>query len=158
MEAIFSATPSFDKLIWNNKYDLERFCVENSGIEMVVSFKPMAKTSEKMRLYAFLFGPLLDCAVKAFSDAGWELLDKNQALQLLKIEFAKDVMIHPKTGNEIVFTMELSKMDKARLLKFIQDIILYLEMEFGQETPSSDEYKNLRLHGRAYRSTRNIRE
>ena len=58
MEAIFKALASKGKILYNNIYDLEKYCLENEGMEIMVSIKPFAKTGPKLRLYAYYPGPL----------------------------------------------------------------------------------------------------
>ena len=145
MNAIFSATPKRGRLIFDNLIDLEAYCIENDGIDLTVSIKHASKTSQKQKMYNFLHGPVLDYAVMAYTRAGYGLMDKVKALYKLKAEFGKDVMFNTKTGQEEYFLIELSRASKARLLKFIQDCIFYLESELDQRIPDSQEYKEMIL-------------
>lgn len=145
MNAIFSATPKKGKLIFDNLIDVEDYCIENENVDLVVSIKHASKTSQKQKMYNFLHGPILDYAVVGYTRAGYELMDKVKALYKLKAEFGKEVLFNTKTGNEEYYFIELSKAPKARLLKFIQDCIFYLESELEQRVPDSQEYKEMIL-------------
>jgi hypothetical protein len=145
MEAIFSAVPKRGKLIFDNTIDLEDYCIENDEVDLVVSVKHASKLSQKQKMYNFLYGPILDYSITAFSAQGYELMDKVKAIYMLKAEFGKEIMYNSKTKKEEIYLIELSKASKARLLKFIQDCIFFLESELGQRVPSSEEYKEMKL-------------
>jgi hypothetical protein len=147
-EAIFRATPKNSKLTWHNIYDLERFLTENEGIELTITMKQTSKLSEKIRMFNFLFGPLLECAVIGYTRAGYEGMDKVKARYKLQAELAKGEIYNAKTGKTEIYLLELSGMSKARLLQFIQDCIFYLEAELQMEVPDSDAYKLKKLTGR----------
>lgn len=147
-EAIFRATPKDGKLIWHNVYDLERFCTENEAIELTINMKQTSKLSEKIRMFSFLFGPLLECAVIGYTKAGYEGMDKVKARFKLQAELAKGEIYNSKTGKTEIYLLELSTMPKSRLLKFIQDCIFFLEAELQMEVPDSDAYKLKMLTGR----------
>lgn len=153
MEALFTAVPSKGRLIFDNLIDVESYCIEQDGVELVVSMKPAAKTSEKMRMYAYLFGPLMDCAVIGYTNAGWPGMDKVKARYKLQAEFAKAEMINPE-GKIEIYLLDISKMSKARLLKFIQDIIFFLESELHQSAPDSSRYKMMQITGRNFSSVK----
>ena len=139
MEALFKALASKGKLLFNNIYDLEKYCAENEGLELMISLKPFAKTGPKMKLYAYYHGPLLDYALRAYSSAGYEGMDKVKVDYLLRAEFAKDFILKPD-GEAIPIMMDKSKMTKERLTKYISDCLFHLEQEFGMEPPDSSEY------------------
>ena len=154
MEAIFSTIPKNGELIFENTLDYYKYCVENEGIEQTVKVYPTAKVALKLRMYAYLFGPLLDVAVQAYTHAGWPGMDKVKVRYLLQCEFAKEEMATPD-GEIIIYPIDLKDMDKARLLKFIQDIIFHLESEFGFSAPDSVKYKMMKLTGRNFKSLKN---
>lgn len=148
MESIFSAIPQQGKLVFLNIYDLERYCMENDGIELHISIKHASKLSEKMRMFAYLFGPLMDTAVRGFTRQGWVGMDKVKARYELQSMFCKEEMYNALTGETKVYLIELSSMPKARLLKFIQDIIIFMEQELEVEAPDSETYKMMKLKER----------
>lgn len=153
MEAIFNATPKNRRLVFDNMFDIEAYCIEQENIEQVISIKPLAKTSEKMRMYAYLFGPLMDCAVQALTDAGWPGMDKVKSRYIMQAEFGKEEMVNPD-GVVEPYLIPLEKMSKPRLLKFIKDIIFELESKYNQSCPDSQTYKMMQLTGRNFKSTK----
>jgi len=153
-EAIFRATPKNNKLIWHNVYDLERFLIENEGIDLTITMKQTSKLSEKVRMFAYLFGPLLECAVIGYTKAGYEGMDKVKARYKLQAELAKGEIYNGKTGKTEIYLLELSTMPKSRLLKFIQDCIFFLEAELQMEVPDSDAYKLKKINGRDMKSVK----
>lgn len=148
-EAIFKLTPKNGKPFWHNIYDFERFLLENEGIELYVFFKQANKLSEKWRMYNFYHGPLLACAVIALTRAGYPGMDKVKADYFLRAEFAKDYILGPN-GKQTVIMLDKSGMTKSRLLKLLQDCIYYLESEFGQECPDSNEWKAKKETGKDF--------
>ena len=63
----------------------------------------------------------------------------------LQAEFCKAELVNESTGEVEVYLLELSKMNKRRLLKFLQDCIFFIESELGQRIPDSQEYKQMKL-------------
>lgn len=153
-EAIFKAIPVNGKLIYKNQKDYEDYLIENEDIEQEVSFKAVAKLSEKQLMYNFLFGPTMSCAAEGFTRAGWEGMDRVKARYLLQAEFGKIDVINKKTGKISVSFEEIGKMTKARLLSFLQQCLFYLEENLHQRVPDSEAYKNMKLTGRAFKSTK----
>lgn len=149
MEAIFTALSAHGNITWQNIYDVERYARENEGIEMIVTIKPKARTGQKMRLYAFYHGPLLDYAVKGWRNTG-EILDKVEADIRLRASFAK-TFVKDARGNHIVALEEKSGMSKQRLITYVQDCIFFLESELQMEVPDSGEYKAMKATGRNMR-------
>lgn len=154
MEAIFQAVAAKGKLVFFNIYDLERYCVENDGIELYITVKHSAKLSEKMKMYAYLFGPLMDSAVRGFTRQGWEGMDKVKARYKLQAEFCKEEMYNSKTHQVETYLIDLSSMPKARLLKFVQDCVFYIEQHLETEAPDSEEWKAKQITGRNYKQVK----
>jgi hypothetical protein len=148
-EAIFKGTSKNGSFLWHNIYDLERFMMENEGLELYVTFKQANKLSEKWKMYNFWHGPLLACAVIAFTRAGYDGVDKVKADYILRAEFAKDFILGPN-GKQTVIMLDKSGMSKGRLLKLLQDAIYWLESEFQQETPDSQEWKAYKATGKEF--------
>lgn len=149
MEGIFKAYAKQGKIQYSSPDDLFKYACENEGA-LVVSIKPEAKISEKMQMYAYLFGPVMDCAVRGFTAAGYELMDKVKARFLLEAELAKAEAYNPKTGKTTIYTESISSMDKKRLLKFLQDVLFFLESELGQRVPDAEQWKLRKLTGRSF--------
>lgn len=140
MEAIFKATCKSGKLLFHNTYDLEKYSLHSDGEEVIVSIKPLAKTGQKIRMYSFYHGPLLDCAVMGFSRQGYEGVDKVKADYLLRAEFAKDFLLKPN-GEAIPIMLDKRQMTKDRLNKFLTDCLFFIETELEMTVPDSEEYK-----------------
>lgn len=144
MDALFYITGKCGKLIPDNRYDLETYLLENEGEELLMSIKPVAKTSEKMRMYAYLFGIVMEAAVRGFTYQGWQGMDKVKARYRLQAEFCKAEMYNEKTDTVEIFLEELSGMSKKRLYKFLMDCIWYVEENLQQKVPDSSRYKNMK--------------
>jgi hypothetical protein len=161
VEAIFYFTPKQspnlrDKLsdLISNE-DFIKYLTENHGVEIKVSMKPRAKDSDKVQMYAYYHGPLLDVAVNMFTDMGYECMDKIKADYLLKSECAVSTMV--KDGEEMPYLEDKAAMDKKRLLKYIGDCIFFLESH-GYTTPDSDTYKNMIQYGRSYKTAKSFND
>src|SRR4051812_18283954 len=141
MEAIFTADSKNGKLHYTNTEDLFKFCMEHDGELIHVAMRPLAKTSEKMRMYAYLFGPVMFCAVQGFTAAGYEMMDKVKARYMLEAQCAKAEIYNSKTQKIEVYTESIAGMTKTRLYKFIVDVLFFLEAELGQRVPDSEEWK-----------------
>jgi hypothetical protein len=146
IEAIFTAIPRNGKPIFNNPYDLERYCIETDGRELVFEVRQASKLSEKERMYNYLFGPLMNCCVYALTQAGYEGMDKVKARYKMEAEFLKADMVGPG-GIVEPYILDLSRISKERLLKFLQDIIFHLESKYDQDVPDSAEYKAMKGDG-----------
>jgi hypothetical protein len=153
MKGIFKFTPKegynlrdilFD-LIHNQ--DFIRYLKANVGNPLIAMFSPAKNQSEKEQMYAYYHKVVLGVAMQAFTDDGWEGVDKVKADHLLKSMFAKDIMYNHKTGKEEVYLEDKSAMNKGRLIKFITDCIIWLEIERGVAVPDADEYKAYKQTG-----------
>jgi hypothetical protein len=149
-EAIFKFHAKDGKAVYHNVYDYERFLRENEGVELYGTYKQANKLSEKWKMYNYYYGVILQCAILAYTKAGWPGVDKVKADYLLRAEFAKDFILGPN-GKQTVIMLDKSGMTKARLLKLLQDCIQYLEEEFGQECPDSTEWKMKKETGREFK-------
>lgn len=154
MDSIFRALATEGDIKFYNHFDVARYCHQYDGIEMIVTIKQAAKVGEKMKLYAYYHGPLLDCAVIGFTNAGYPGVDKVVADYLLRAEFAKDFVLNNK-NEAIPIMLDKSKMSKSRLLKFIQDSIFYIETHLQQEIPDAAEYKTKKETGKNFRRAGN---
>lgn len=150
MEGQFKAVPEKGKLVFKNQIDHDRYMVEMDGIELDITMNPAAKTGEKMRMYHFLYGPLAEAAMRGYTRQGWEGMDKVIAVYKLRAEFAKDFIYNTITKQHEPYLIELKKMDKARLLKFIQDCIFHIETNLETEAPDSQSWKSYQLTGRKF--------
>lgn len=138
-EALFAAKSERGGLKFFNYEDLEKFCLENEGENIIVQLNVEAKSSEKLRMFAYYYGPVLECAMIGYTMQGWQGVDKVVADYKLRAEFAKDYIRNP-AGEYEPYLIRASKMTKARLLKFIEDCLLFIEQDLGQKTPDSESY------------------
>lgn len=150
MEAIFSRLCRDGKMITINQEDERNYALEHDGEIIICHYKPAAKTSEKMKMYAYYHSAILDCAVIGFTYIGYEGIDKVKADYLLRAEFAKDFIMRPDGSVQPVM-MDKKNMTKARLLKYLQDCIMFIESELQQRVPDSDEYKYKKLTGKSFK-------
>ncbi len=126
-----------------------------ADIPVRMEMKPDVKKNTKQALYDYYHGPLMAVAVQAYTNAGYELMDDVKCDYLLKAECAKGTMTTPE-GEEF-YLLDKSKMDKARLVKFVNDCIVHLEMNLSvphNNIPDAEMYKNLQEMGRKYKSVK----
>lgn len=154
MEAIFTLFAKNGKGLPTNAEDWEKYMIENDGEELFVTIKPMSKVSEKMRLYAFLFGPLMTSAVNGFIYAGYFGIDRVQARYKLQAEFCKKDLYNEKTRESEITLEDLSGMTKKRLLQFVVDCCFYIEDKLQQKIPDSSTYKMMLQTGRPFKSVK----
>lgn len=121
----------------------------HGGQRLIMTLEPAKKDSEKQRMYAYLFGVVVDCAIRGYTYVGYSGVDEVNAMYKLKAAFAKSYLKTPD-GAEEPYLLELKNMSKDRLLKFLQDCIFFIESELGQVVPDSDEYKQMKLTGKKY--------
>jgi len=146
-EIILRAQCTERGLSYVNVVDLKDFCLENKGKFVVATFVIEDNVAEKQRLYNYYFGPLLSCAVEGFTNAGYEGVDKVVADYMLMSEMGKGFYKTPK-GDMEPCLLSKSKMSKERLLKYVQDVIIFLEQTLRMRVPDAQEYKAYKLTGR----------
>jgi hypothetical protein len=154
MEAMFTITPDRGKIPVSSGSDMEKYLTEKDGIPQIVKLKDYARSTEKERLYAFIFGPLMSCAVDGFTSQGHEGIDKVKARYMLEAEFCKAESYNPKTGKVTIYTESLSGMGVKRLHKVACDFLFFLETELGQKVPDAEAFKMRVSTGRNYESTK----
>lgn len=130
--------------------DMTKYLLENEGIEQRVTFKQASRITDKEKLYAFLFGPLMSAAAQGFTSAGYPGVDKVQARFILEAEFCKMNVYNPIKDTIMTHTEHVSSMSKARLLKYVVDIIFFLELELSQSVPDAEQYKLQLKTGKNY--------
>lgn len=154
-EAIFELTPKDGRLPFHWDSDLQKYLLEREGVRQIIKFKDIANSTEKERLYAFMFGPVMSAAVQGFTAAGHEGIDKVKARYMLEAEFCKAESYNAKTGKITVYTESVAHMGVKRLHKFVSDVIFFLESELHQKVPDADAWKLRMSTGRDYESTKN---
>lgn len=141
MEAIFLFKPTKGKINPYNQYDYERYLLQNEGVELIGHFEEAANSSEKMKMYAYYNGPLLDVAMAGYRRQGYTG-DKVVCDYRLRAELAKKTHIN-SNGKVEVMVMGQSQMSKKRYHQFICDVIMFIEEELEMEAPDSQTYKDL---------------
>jgi hypothetical protein len=145
MEAIFEFTvrnfrdPArrMGELMFNDSF--QKYLEIHEGQKLVIEISPAVKTAEKERMYAFYHKVVLGSAILAFTEAGWEAVDKVKADWMLKAECARGIMYNRITGKEDIYLEDKAAMTKERLYKYISDCIHLLESVFGVTVPGSDD-------------------
>jgi hypothetical protein len=150
MEIILQATPRKGKLVFENAVDHDKYMEQFEGILLEVSMIPLAKLSEKAKMYRYLFGPLADSAMRGYIKRGYEGMDKVIAVYKLRAEFGKDHIYNSITKEWEPYLIELKKMNKERLLQFINECIHYIETNLEVEAPDSQQWKSIKIHGRKF--------
>lgn len=140
-EAIFNITPYGGYIYIDERSDLHKYLLENERVEQVIQLKRADKMTEKERLYAFLFGPLMSVAITGYTNAGYPAVDKVKARFLLEAELSKYEVYSPAAGKTKVYTRSVSDMGAKELLEFIVNVIYFLEAEFKVSCPDAEEYK-----------------
>lgn len=141
MEGIFLFRPKGGKLNPYNKFDFERYIIQNEDVELIAHFEESANSSEKMKMYAFYNGPVLDVAMSGYRRQGY-VGDKVVTDYRLRAEFAKKINVNPNGKTDIV-VMGQSSMSKKRYHQFLCDVLLFIEEELEMEVPDAQAYKDL---------------
>lgn len=130
--------------------DFIDYLTEMADTELYVEIKPKAKLSEKQMMYNYYHKVILGVAMEAFTNLGWEDMDKQKADHVLKAQCACGTMVH--NGEEHVYLEDKSRMPKKRLSKFLNDCILFLEKDLNCRVPESGPYKDKERFGHAFQS------
>jgi hypothetical protein len=147
MEVTFEFTPkdsfSSKEMIedLSNQKDFQEYVRHYVGTRLKVDISPTSILSEKERLYSYYHKVVLSVAMQAYSEDGWESMDKTKTDYFLKAECGKDIVYNAKTRKEEIYLLDKSKMNKDRLRKFVYDCIIFLETEKGVRVPDSESYK-----------------
>lgn len=148
IEGQFEAVSKDGQMMYLSRNQVEGYCRQYEGQSFIVTFQQKDKLSDKQRMYNFLYGPLLDCAVKALEDMGYDGMDKVIACHMLRDQFAKDYILNLKTNDREPYLLEIGRMSKDRLLKFINDSIYFIEQDLSHPVPDSQQYKEMMLQKR----------
>jgi hypothetical protein len=157
MEAIFKSICKNGKLVDLNPDEERMYALEHEGQEIIKQYKLAARVSEKMRMYSYYHAVVLHCAMMGFTYAGEPGMDKVKADYLLRAEFAKD-FIQRKDGTYTPIMIDKSKMSKARLLKFLQDCIFFIETELKFKVPEGSEYRVSKRTGHNFKKVSTRKE
>lgn len=157
MNSYFEATPSNGHLSHHGP-DFQKYLLEKNGVKQIIQMRDYASSTEKERLYAFVFGPLMSCAVQGFTAAGHEGIDKVKARYMLEAEFCKAESYNPKTGKVSIYIESISGMSVKRLHKFASDSLFFLETELNQQVPDAEAFKMRVKTGKDYESVKPSKE
>ncbi len=135
--------------------DFKDYLTEMADIELYIEIRPKAKLTEKQMMYNYYHKVILGVAIEAFTDLGWEDMDKMKADHILKAQCACGTMV--KEGEEHIFLEDKSRMTKARLRKFLTDCILFLDKDLGYRVPESEPWKNKERFGNEFRTVSSIK-
>lgn len=161
MKIHFNFTPKFGHNLRDQLGDLtynedfRKYLKQFADTPLRMELKPAIKKNVKQALYDYYYGPLMAVAIDAYTNAGYELMDEVKCDFMLKAECAKGIMMTPE--GERVYLLDKSKMPKARLVKFVNDVIVHLEMNLGvphENIPDAEMYKNLQEMGRKFKSVK----
>lgn len=133
-----------------NNQDFMDYLTEMSETELYVEIKPKAKLSEKQMMYNYYHKIILGVAMEAFTELGWEDMDKMKSDHILKAQCACSTMM--KDGEEHIYLEDKSRMNKKRLSKFLTDCIMFIEKDLGHRVPESGPYKDKEKYGHAFQS------
>jgi len=132
----------------------ERFALHYEGQKVMVSYRPLGDMSNKEKLFAYLFGPLLDCLSNAMEDVGMANVSKNDWYEAMKDRFGRYPWYNPLTKKQETKTLDFSsdKTTSAQLNEFVGKIVLFLEIEVGVDVPDSAEFTMQKRLGKSKRS------
>lgn len=150
---ILEFTAKGGKPVWKNPDDLYRHCVEHEGEDITVQMLPTVKTAKKLKMFRFYYVNVLHCAVIGYTHAGYPAMDTVKADYLLRAECAKSFIEKPNGEFEPIM-LDKRSMTNARLLKYLQDCIHFIESELGVRVPSAEEYRMQRDTGISFREVR----
>jgi len=114
---------------------------ELEGKEVSIEIKDMTNSTEKEKLYAYYHKVLLPVAIEAFRDDGWTDINARSADSMLKDHLAVEVSYNPLTDEQHFYPKDKKSMSKKVLWQFIQDCIVFLEVEKGFIVPEAEQFK-----------------
>lgn len=144
-KAIFKFTPrlnpDFREMLRGlmRQEDFRKFIIENDKRELHVTLERTTDKKEKMRMWAFLHGPVISEYISCKLKIG-ESIDKAEAVWELKCMFLKDTKLDPTTGEDIIYVQSMTDLNKVELFQFIQKVLYHLEIDLGGQVPDADTY------------------
>jgi len=142
-----------------NDEEFVKYLTHMAETPLRMDLRPEVKANSKQALYDYYHGPFMSVAIQAYTDAGYELMDEVKCDYLLKAECAKGTMTTP--DGEEFYLLDKSKMDKKRLVKFVNDCILHLEQNLdvpADKIPDAEAYKSMLAHGVAFKSLKHLKD
>jgi hypothetical protein len=124
------------------------------NLEWICTFKLISSLNEKQRMFAYLFGPLLDSALVAYEKAGYEFANTDDLYYHFKKMFARYAWYNPVKKKEEARLYDYSDdtVPADLLNKFINDVILHLEQEFEFSPPDAASYKAQMRFGSGFKA------
>jgi len=139
-EMIIRASAQEVRMAFKNNSDVNAYCIEHEGEDLLVHFEAEVKKSSKFSMYAFWYCNILECAVIGYTGAGYSGIDKVTADYLLRADFAKDFVRKPD-GSYQPIMLDKKRMTKPRLHKLLSDAIFFIENELNVRVTESSEYQ-----------------
>jgi len=143
MKAIFTGVPVLGGIAWYNPADRLKYLQTMEGIPLIVTYQEEVSLTEKQKMYNYFHGPLSAVGVDAYTDAGYEGYNDGDFEHDMKMRYAFK-WIHSPVADPKKRPLSKADFTKTRLLKFIKDVILHLEMDFSVEVPDSEKYKQMK--------------
>lgn len=139
-----------------NQVDLETYCREMQGKELMIEITQYNRSGVKARMMAYYFAVVLKAAVAGWREIG-EAIDDVEADYRLRAELAK---IHRKDqkGNFIIVLEDKREMNRDRLLQYLQDCIYFVETNLKYRVPDSSEYIAMKKTGKKYTAVNGDKE
>lgn len=131
------------QLQYLNPAEFNKWCQQYPNQRALVTIELLSDVPEKMRMFAYLHGPLMDCMLLAYEEAGYNQISSADLYLALKAQYATEPWYNPLTKKEEKKIIEFSdpKVPTDRLTKFINDLVYHLEQDLNWQAPNSEEYK-----------------
>lgn len=131
------------KIKWDNALEGKKFADHHEGQRIWSKWGLLTDLSEKEKLFAYLFGPLLDTLATALAHHGYGQLSKKDCYFIMKSRYGQKPWYNPLNKCEEIVFVDYSdeKTTKAELLEFVNNIILFIEQDLNTQAPDSDAYK-----------------
>lgn len=136
------------KIVWNNAEEVKKFCTHYHGDDVIVRINKLTDISKKEKLFAYLFGPLLDTLQTGLAHNGYGDLSKKDCYIIMKQRYGSKPWYNPLAKKEETVFVDFSddKTTQDELLEFINNIVMFIEKDLEVEAPDSEAYKiQLRL-------------
>ena len=140
VELLLIGHSNVDKIVRDMEAE-RRFAMNYSGEAIMISYRPMSNMRHKEKMFAFLFGPLMDCLYNGMTEAGF-VGTRTDFYKAMKYRYASFPWINPLTKKEETDTLDFSsdKVTAAQLHDFINKVVLFIEQDLGIEAPDSSEF------------------
>lgn len=140
-EVIFTAKALNGYIVFDNMEELSMYALEHEQEELMVHIIPAAKVSPKLKMYKYYHKVILNCAMIGYTHAGYPNLDLVSTDYLLRAELAKSFVEKPG-GEYQPIMLDKRNMTKARLHKYLEDCIFFIETQLQVIVPDSEAYKS----------------